>query len=110
MGSVGVLLRVEHPHQQVGVLDDPVDLQVVRYLRRVVIGQVEQHQALQVGILSRGVEQARAGHLVAFRDADPRQDLAGVLWPPGARQRPGGGGALDADSCQVQAGEPVEQR
>ena len=43
---VGVLLRVEYPnpHEHVDQRDEPVGLQPVRHLRRVVVGQVEQHQ------------------------------------------------------------------
>ena len=46
--GVGVLLRVEHPHQQVGELDQPVDLEVVGDLGGVVVGQVEQHDAVEL--------------------------------------------------------------
>jgi hypothetical protein len=41
---VGVLLRVQHPHEHVDEGDEAVDLQPVRHLRRVVVGQVEQHE------------------------------------------------------------------
>ena len=51
-GGVGVLLRIEDPHQHVGELDQPVDLEVVRDLGRVVVGQVEQHDALQLRVLA----------------------------------------------------------
>ena len=44
-GGVGVLLRVEDPHQQVGQLDQPVDLEVVGDLGGVVVGQVEEHDS-----------------------------------------------------------------
>ena len=52
---VGVLLRVEHPHQHVDEGDEPVDLQPVRHLRRVVVGQVEQHEPAQVVLRFQGV-------------------------------------------------------
>ena len=43
--GVGVLLRVEHPDQQVGELHEPVHLEVVGHLGGVVVGQVEQDHA-----------------------------------------------------------------
>ena len=49
--GVGVLLRVEDPHEHVGELHQPVDLEVVRDLGRVVVGQVEQHDAAHLGVL-----------------------------------------------------------
>ena len=45
--GVGVLLRVEYPDHQVGELDQAVDLEVVGHLGRVVVGQVEQDDALE---------------------------------------------------------------
>ncbi len=48
--GVGVLLRVEDPDQQVGELDEAVDLEVVGHLGGVVVGQVEQHHALEVAV------------------------------------------------------------
>ena len=47
---VGVLLRVEHPDQQVDQLHQPVDLQPVRQPDGVVVGQVEQDQPGRVGV------------------------------------------------------------
>jgi hypothetical protein len=107
---VGVLLRIEHPHEQVGVAHEPVDLEVVRHLGGVVVGQVEQHQPLQVGVLGRRVEHAHPRHLVPLRDADPRQDLARTLRPPRTGEGPGGRGPLDADAGELEVGELVEQR
>ena len=49
--GVGVLLRVEHPDQHVGELDQPVDLEVVGDLGGVVVGEVEQHDAAQLDVL-----------------------------------------------------------
>ena len=44
---VGVLLRVDHPDDQVDEAEQPVDLQPVGPLDRVEVGQVEQHQPAQ---------------------------------------------------------------
>ena len=68
--GVGVLLRVEHPHQQVDQLDQPVDLEPVRHLGRVVVGQVEQHEPAQVVLRFPGVP---CGGSRASRAAGPRR-------------------------------------
>ena len=43
-GGVGVLLRVEHPHQQIDHRDQQVHLQAVVELDGVVVGKVEQDE------------------------------------------------------------------
>jgi hypothetical protein len=44
-GRIGVLLRVDDPHEEVDKADEPVDLRAVRGLDRVEVGEVEEHQA-----------------------------------------------------------------
>ena len=103
--GVGVLLRVEHPHQQVGELDQPVDLEVVGDLGRVVVGQVEQDDALEVaGPRAAGVEHRVADDPVPRRDAEPVEQLVGAVGPPHAGGRPRRGRAAYADGGEV---EPV---
>ncbi len=80
-GRVGVLLRVEHPHQQVGHLHQPVDLDVVGDLGGVVVGQVEQDQPVERPVAPLGVQQAVASHLVPGRDAEPAPAARGALSP-----------------------------
>ncbi len=58
-GGVGVLLRVEHPHQQVGEHDEPVDLEVVADLGGVVVGQVHQHDAVELAVGAAGGARSR---------------------------------------------------
>ena len=86
---VGVLLRVEHPHQQVGELDQPVDLEVVGDLGGVVVGEVEQHGAVEALVLPTGVEHGVPGDLVPGRDAEPLEQLGRAVGPPDAGGRPG---------------------
>ena len=45
--GVGVLLRVDDPHDEVGELEHPVDLEAVGGLDGVEVRQVEQHQAAE---------------------------------------------------------------
>ena len=107
--GVGVLLRVQHPHQQVGQLHQPVDLEVVRDLGRVVVGQVEQHHALQGVVLPDGVQHRVARGLVARRDAEPLEQLVGALTAPHAGGRPRGRGTAYADRRELEAGQRVER-
>ena len=104
-GGVGVLLRVEHPHQDVGVVDQAVHLEVVLDLGGVVVGQVEQHEAVELLVLGRVVEHAEPRHLVTCRDAHPLQQLLGAFGTPCAGQRPRGGGPSDADARELEVGE-----
>ena len=108
-GRVGVLLRVEDPHEHVGERDEPVHLEVVRHLGRVVVGEVEEHDALERVGLASGVEHRVTGRLVARRDAQPLQQLAGTLGAPDARGRPRRGGPAYADGRELQPGQRVER-
>ncbi len=115
-GRVGVLLGVEHPHEQVGELDDPVDLEVMRDLGGVVVGQVEQDHTVHVVVRAGpGDEAGRVEHrvargLVPRGDAEPLEQLLGALTPPYAGGGPGGGGAAYAHRRQLQPGQRVERR
>ena len=100
-GRVGVLLRVEHPHQQVGELHEPVDLEVVGDLGGVVVGQVEQHQASDGVVVVAVVEHRVAQHLVSRRDAEPVEQLGGAVAAPDARGGPRRRGAAYADGRQL---------
>ena len=107
--GVGVLLRVEHPHHQVGQPDQPVDLEVVGDLGGVVVGQVEEYDALEPVVLAARVEHGVAGDLVPRRDAQPLEQLVGTVPAPHARGRPRRGGAADADGRELEPGERVER-
>ena len=96
-GGVGVLLRVEHPHQQVGQLDQPVDLEVVGDLGGVVVGQVEEDDALEGVVGADGPEHRVAQRLVPRlgcratpaappRPPGPRRRRSPTTWSAGARR------------------------
>jgi hypothetical protein len=107
---VGVLLGIEHPDEKVGVLDQAIHLEVVRNLSRVVVGQVKQDQAVELGVLSGRVQHAQAGDLVARWDAHPLQQPLRTVGTPGARQRPRGGGSAYTDASKLEVSQRVEQR
>ena len=114
---VGVLLRVEHPHQQVGELHDPVDLEVVGDLGGVVVGQVEQDHALHlVGPRRRPVSSPEVSSIesrvVWWRGGMPSHSSSscGTLGAPDAGRGPRRGRAAYADRGQLQAGQRVERR
>ena len=108
--GVGVLLRVQHPHHQVGELDQPVDLEMVGHLGGVVVGQVEQDDALERLVLLAEVEQGVAHGLVARRDAEVVEQLLGALLAPHARGRPRRRGTAYADRGELDPRERVERR
>ena len=108
--GVGVLLRVEHPDHQVGELDQPVDLEVVGDLGGVVVGQVEQDDALQRAVLLAEVEQRVAHDLVARGDAEVVQQLVGTLLAPHAGGRPRRRRTAYADRGELDTRERVERR
>jgi hypothetical protein len=105
-GSVGVLLRVEHPHQQVGPRHHALHLDVMSHLCGVVVRQIEEHQALQACRLA----SAAGVDLVAYVHAEPVQQLAGAVSGPGARERLRGRGSTHADAGMLGSREAVEQR
>jgi hypothetical protein len=107
-GGVGVLLGVQDPHHQIGQPDESFDLEVVADLRRVVVGQVEEHEPLQVVASGPGVEHGVAGDLVTRRYSQPLQQVIGARRAPDARGGPGRGGSAHADGRQIEPGEPVE--
>ncbi len=109
-GGVGVLLRVEHPDHQVGELDQAVDLEVVGHLGRVVVGQVEQHHALQRAVLLAEVEQRVAHDLVARGDVEVLQQLGRALLAPHAGGRPRRRRTTYADRGELDARQGVERR
>ena len=84
-------------------------LEPVTDRRRVVVGEIEQHEASEVARLG-VLEHRRAHHLVAALDAQPVQHLARALLAPDAREGGRGGRSPHADRRQVQPGDGVEQR
>ena len=99
--GVGVLLRVEHPDEHVDQRDEPVDLQPVRHLRRVVVRQVEQHEPAQVVLRFEGVP---AG------DLEPVQQRARACGIPHRRVRHAGRRPAHARQRHLRPGQRVEQR
>src|SRR5690606_23712777 len=104
---VGVLLRVDDPDQQVDERQEPVDELGVAGRDRGVVGQVEQHEAAQVGLVGAGE-----------RRVAQEAPLAGGVeeaGPGGARRTPDARGGLrrrrpdDADVGARGPGEGVEQ-
>ena len=97
--GVGVLLRVDDPHEQVGERDDAVGLAAVRGLDGVEVGQVEEHEPGRAP----AVPAVAAGH------REPVEQRAGAVTPHrrggGRRRRP-----ADARRHEVRAGERVEER
>ena len=108
---VGVLLRVEHPHHQVGHLDQPLDLEVVADLGGVVVGQVEQHQPLECRPASRPPSSIES-RATWWRGGMPSQSSSSVarLGAPGAGGGPRRGRASYADRGEVEPGQGVERR
>ena len=105
---VRVLLRVEHPDHQVGHPDQPVDLAGRAADHRVVVGQVQQHQAVER--LLAAVQRAAPRVAVAARDAEPFQQRAGARHAPDAGVRVPGHRPGHPDGGEVRPGEPVEER
>ncbi len=98
---VGVLLWIQHPHHQVDELDHPIDLEAVVGDDRVVIGQVEEHQAGEV-----------TGRFdpVAAADAEPRQQRVGSVAAEHRGLDVVGGGAGHPDGRHLLTGDGIEQR
>ena len=105
---VGVLLRVEHPDDQVGEGEQPVRLHPVRLLDRVEVRQVEQDKAAQ-GRLVVGVQGALPGEPPRRGYAQPVQQRTGPVGTPQAGVRHAGGGPAHPDLRQLQPRERVEQ-
>ena len=103
--GVGVLLRVEHPDQQVDQLDQPVDLEPVLHPDRVEVGQVEQHQPVQRRPRRRGGRPRRAGAGPPASPAARRRSRR----PRPPRWRRGRRPAYP-DLATALAGQRVEQR
>ena len=74
--GVGVLLRVDDPHEQVGERDDAVGLAAVRGLDGVEVGQVEEHEPGR----ARAVPAVAAGHARASRAARRRRHPTPPRW------------------------------
>ena len=95
---VSVLLRLHDPGDEVGESDDAVDLEPVRGLDRVEVGEVEQHKAVE----------AVGGEPVAARDLQPVEERIRAVAPdgslPGGRRRAAAAGAASG------SGECVEER
>ena len=96
--GVGVLLRLDHPGDEVGEPDDAVDFEPVRGLDRVEVWEVEQDEAVE----------AVGGEPVAARDLEPVEQRIGAVPPDGGlagrRRRPAA-----ADRCERFPGERVEE-
>ena len=95
---VSVLLRLHDPGDEVGESDDAVDLEPVRGLDRVEVGEVEQHKAVE----------AVGGEPVAAWDLQPVEERIRAVAPdgslPSGRRR-----AAAADSRERLPGECVEE-
>ena len=79
--GIGVFLRVDHPDHRVDQLDQPIHLEPVGGLRRVVVRQVEQDQPVQL-------RDRAAAESVPARDLQPLQQLlVHQLAAPDRRQR-----------------------
>jgi hypothetical protein len=92
---VRVLLRIDDPDEQVNELDEAIDLEPVVELGGVVIGQVEQDQAVELLLVldHRAVLPGR----LPTRDAEPLNQRRRSLGTPDAGVRLGGGRTPYAD-------------
>jgi len=107
--GVGVLLRIEDPDHQIGQPHQPVDLEVVGDLGGVVVGQVEEHDALELLVGPTAVEHRVTDDAVTLGDAEPLQQLVGALGAPDAGGRPGRRLSPHADGGQVEPDQRVER-
>ena len=107
-GGVGVLLRVEHPHDEVGDLDQPVGLGVGQRPDGVVVGQVEQDQSVELALAL--VQGTGPGEAVAPLDLQPVEQRARALQAPDAGVSTRRGRAAHTCRRQLQPGDRVEQR
>ena len=107
-GGVRVLLRVEDEDQHVGELAQPVHRRHRRRDHRVVVGKVEQQQAVQGGLA--GVQGAGPRVAVAALHAQPVEQRAGALHPPHAGVHVPGGRPGHARRRERGPGQRVEQR
>ena len=107
--GIGVLLRVEDPDEQVDHLHQPVHLSAMRLLGRVVVWQVQQHQAVERVVLAR-VENALLGNSVPQRNAQPFEQWCDALCAPDARQWLASSGPPNPYACQLDARDRVEDR
>ncbi len=100
-GGIGVLLRIDHPHERIDHFDESVDLRPVFGGGRIVVRQIDQHQA---GQLVSG-----AADSVAAVDAQPVEQTG---CPVADDRRPSrrGGGPPHADLGQILAHQGVEHR
>ena len=88
---VAVLLRVDHPDHLVDQAEQPVHLEPVAALDRVEVGQVEQHQPAQGGLVV-AVQRALPDEALPRQHADPVEQPVGRLErAPDAGVRDAGG-------------------
>lgn len=100
--SVGVLLWIHHPHEEVDQPHETVDLEAMGELDRVVIGKVQQHHAVEPRV---GLPEA-----VATGNAEPVEEVVGRVLAPDARLRNRGRGPPHADVGKLEARERIEER
>ena len=105
--SVGVLLRVDNPHEDVRQRHQPVDLQGVGGGDRVVVGHIEQYQSGEL-VLIGGVQEGLATDAPLPIHTQEIQKRIRVV-APRARRSLRGGGAARADIGELQLGQGVEQ-
>ena len=98
-GGVRVLLGLDDPDDEVGELDDPVDLEPVRGLDGVEVRQVEEHQSVQRTVLE----------AVAPTDLEPVQQRIHAVAPRRrlalGRRRP-----APPDRRELGSGERIEEQ
>ena len=102
---VGVLLRVQHPDEDVHGLSEPGGAPVVADDDGVDVGEVEQDEPTQVAAAPAGL------HLVALVHLEPVQERGSVCGgAPHHGQRVRRGGAPHPDPCRGGATQGVEQK
>jgi hypothetical protein len=96
-GSVGIFLRIDDPDEEVDELDQAIHLEPVRDIGGVLVGEIEQDQAVELA-LAAGVEDGLASELVTPRDTEPVQQWLRALRAPHAGKRMGSRGAAYSGS------------
>ena len=107
-GRIGVLLRIQHPHEQVDRTDESIGLGRVHTTHRVVIGQIEQDKTGEFGIAR--IQDTGTRMPVLGRHTQPTQQGVRAFVPPHAGVRLGGRGPGDAGLREFEPTQRIEKR
>ncbi len=105
---IGVLLRVEHPHDQVHECEQAIHLDPVGLLDRVEVGQVQQHQTPQRRVFP-AVERSLPAVAPRRGHAEPVEQLLGAAGAPDAGMGRARGRPEQSDLRQIETRQSVEE-